>query len=62
MNAMNNEYVQARNEFDPIYYLIGFALFILLFCVLNKDGKRSKAKSFEDEDPRKRIFTKEELR
>ena len=54
---MQNEYEQARQQFDPIYYLIGFVIFMLLYCLLNKDKKKAEVPI----DPRKRIFTKEEL-
>jgi len=56
---MNQSYEQFREDFDPIYYLIGLAIFILLFCFINKDKKVEKK---AEDDPRKRLFTKEELR
>eukprot|EP00347_Sterkiella_histriomuscorum_P008297 403345623 len=60
-NAMNDAYQLERNEFDPIFYLIGFGIFIILFWIINKDGKKNATKR-EEADPRKILFTKEQLR
>lgn len=57
--AMQQEYETARQQFDPVYYLIGFVIFLVLFMALNKD---KSAKKKEEIDPRQRVFTKEELR
>jgi len=54
---MNDAYQASRNEFDPIYYLIGFGIFVLLYLVINKDRKQPKKEV--EEDPRKNIMTKE---
>ncbi|CDW88522.1 steroid membrane receptor 25- [Stylonychia lemnae] len=57
---MNDAYQASRNEFDPMYYLIGFGIFVLLYLVINKD-KKKPAKEPEL-DPRKNLMSKEELR
>ena len=64
-SAMANEYLKAREEFDPMFYLIGLAIFMLFYCLFNKDRKQSKPKSREekgDGDPKKTFYTREELR
>ena len=54
---LGDEYQKARDEFDPIYYLIGFALFMLFFCIFNRDKKKGP----EIKDPKKTFFTLDEL-
>jgi hypothetical protein len=46
--AMNNEYVQARQEFDPIFYLIGLGVFVILYWLLNSDNKPKPSKEEQD--------------
>ena len=60
-HSMNMPYEQSREEFDPIFYLIGVAIFLLLFTLINRDGNKQPKKTEEEQDPKKRIFTKEEL-
>ena len=38
-NMMNNEYVRAREEFDPIFYIIGLLIFAALYWIINRDNK-----------------------
>ena len=54
MRTMHDSYLQSRQEFDPIFYLIGLAVFVLLFCLVNRKERK-------EESP-KREFTREELR
>lgn len=68
-SAMAKEYLDARENFDPVFYLIGLALFLLFFCLFNKDKKESsqdvdkKSPEVKGEgDPKKTFFTREELR
>lgn len=62
--AMNNEYTRAREDFDPLYYIIGLVLFLLFFCLFNKDRKADKKTPEErsEGDPKKTFFTVEDLR
>jgi membrane-associated progesterone receptor component len=39
---LGDEYQKARDEFDPMYYLIGFALFMLFFYLFNRDKQGTK--------------------
>jgi len=43
-----------------MYYLIGCAIFVILYLFINKDSRKPKKEP--EEDPRKNIMTKEELR
>ena len=58
--AMNNEYIRSREEFDPVYYLIGLLAFVALFWICNR-GDTKKAQP-EENDPKKTFFTKDQLR
>ena len=33
-DSIKQEYVDARDKFDPVFYVIGFALFMILFYSL----------------------------
>ena len=59
-NTMGNEYMKAREEFDPMFYLIGLVFFIMLYYCINRDNKQKKVSSLGD--PKKTFFTKEQLR
>ena len=62
---MANEYLKAREEFDPMFYLIGLAIFMLFFCLFNKERKLIQSKTPEekgDGDPKKTFFTCEQLK
>lgn len=58
-NSMNNHYELARQEFDPVFYLIGLCLFLFLFWFINRDSKPPKK---TEDDPRNTIITKDQLR
>lgn len=66
-DAMNNEYVKSREEFDPIFYLIGLLAFVLLYWVINRDkkptaeAKKEKEEALAAGDPKKTFFTREQL-
>ncbi len=64
-SAMANEYLKAREEFDPMFYLIGLGLFMLFFCLFNRDKKKEAPISHEDKsdgDPKKTFFTRDQLK
>ncbi len=61
--AMNNEYTRAREEFDPIFYIIGLVLFMIFFCLFNKEKKKTQTPEEKSEgDPKKTFFTVDDLR
>jgi len=37
---MGDEYQRARDEFDPVYYLIGFAIFIALYLFFQRPSAK----------------------
>ena len=55
---MSDEYQKAREEFDPIFYLIGLGIFAALYWILNRDKKEIK-KDRSEGDPKKTFFTRE---
>lgn len=64
---LGDEYQKARDEFDPIYYLIGFVIFMLFFCMFNRDKSEAKKKANEPEekgklDPKNTFFTLDQLK
>lgn len=67
-DTMAQEYLKAREEFDPIYYLIGLLAFVALYWIINRDKKpTADVKKAQEEaltagDPRKTFFTREQLR
>lgn len=65
VNTMGNEYMKAREEFDPMFYLIGLVFFVMLYYCINRDYN-SKPKQLPklngEGDPKKTFFTKEQLR
>ncbi len=62
---LGDEYQQARDEFDPIFYLIGFVIFMLFFCLFNRDKKDGANKASPEEkgklDPKNTFFTIDQL-
>lgn len=61
-SVMANEYLKAREEFDPMFYLIGLGLFMIFFCLFNRDKKKEEPKTPEeksDGDPKKTFFTRD---
>lgn len=56
---MNDEYLKAREEFDLIYYVIGFLLFLALLYILKGDFKKMKKEP--EIDLRNVKYTREEL-
>ena len=38
-SAMAKDYIEARENFDPVFYLIGLGLFMLFFCLFNRDKR-----------------------
>ena len=59
---MGDEYQRARDEFDPVYYLIGFAIFIALFLFFQRPSRKQAEKKAESNDPKKTFFTRDQLR
>ena len=57
---MGDEYQKARDEFDPVYYLIGFAIFIALYLFFQRPTK--KADKPVSADPKKTFFTRDQLK
>ncbi len=45
---MANEYEKAREEFDPLFYVIGLLFFVGLYYLINRDGKK---KPLEETEP-----------
>ena len=59
----DNEYVKNREEFDPMFYLIGLGLFLIFFCFFNKDKKPVKSPEEKGQhDPKNTFFTLDELK
>ena len=58
---LGDEYQKARDEFDPIFSLIGFGIFMLLFCLFNRGDKKAEKKASPEEkgklDPKNTFFT-----
>ena len=65
-SALASEYIKAREEFDPIFYLIGLAIFMLFFCLINRDKNKAAAPQSPEQksigDPKKTFFTREQLK
>ncbi|TNV72506.1 hypothetical protein FGO68_gene253 [Halteria grandinella] len=65
--TLTQEYVRAREEFDPIFYVIGLVAFVLLYWVINRDKKpAAETKKLQEEavaagDPKKTFFTRGQL-
>jgi hypothetical protein len=59
---MANEYEKAREEFDPLFYVIGLLFFVGLYYLINRDGKKKPLEETEPPvptDPKKTKFTLE---
>ncbi len=56
---MNNEYVRSREEFDPVFYIIGLIIFAVLYWIINRDKKEINKEDKTEGDPKKTFFTKQ---